>query len=268
MTTSRITANGIDFAYRLDGPADAPVLMLSNSFLTDGGMWDFQIPAFARDHRVLRYDSRGHGDTQASPPPYSITLLTDDAIVLLDALAIPRVHFIGLSMGGMVGQLLAATHPERLRSVTLCDTACRLPPESAWDERIALARSKGAAGFIKPMTERWLTQAYRERHPEIVDKIGAMIGRTSLDGIVGCAEAIKRMDLSSILAGIRVPTQIIVGEEDFGTPVSAAEFLHQSIKGSKLAVIKHAAHMPNIEQTETFDRCVLDFIATCEAVSR
>lgn len=268
MTTSRIAANGIEVAYRLDGPADAPVLMLSNSFLTDGGMWDLQIPAFARKYRVLRYDARGHGGTEPSPPPYSMTLLAADAVALLDALDIPRVHFIGLSMGGMIGQLLAASWPDRLFSVTLCDTACRLPPASVWDERIALARSKGAGAFVKPMTERWLTQAYRELHPEIVDKIGAMIARTSIDGVVGCAEAIKTMDLSSILAGIAIPTLILVGEQDFGTPVAAAEFLHNAIRGSKLVVIEKAAHMPNIEQTDTFDRCVLDFIATCEAVSR
>lgn len=268
MTTQRIAANGIAVAYRLDGPAAAPVLMLSNSFLTDAGMWDLQIPDFARRFRVLRYDSRGHGETEPTSPPYSIELLADDAIALLDALEIARVHFIGLSMGGMIGQVLAASHPERLFSVTLFDTACRLPPASVWDDRIALARRSGAAAFIKPMTERWLTQAYRARHSDIVEKIGAMIARTSLDGLIGCAEAIKKMDLSPILTRIKVPTQIIVGEQDFGTPVAAAELLHRAIAGSKLVIIDNAAHMPNIEQTETFDRCVLDFVATCEAVTR
>ena len=264
--TSRIAANGINVNYRLEGPAGAPVIMLSNSFLTDYGMWDFQIPAFTRRYRVLRYDARGHGETPASAGPYSMDLLVADVVALLDALDIRRVHFLGLSMGGMIAQLLASKHADRLFSLTLCDTACRLPPETIWDERINLALTKGTGAFVKPMTERWLTQAYRERHREIVDKLGAMIARTSVDGAVGCAHAIKKMDHSAILSGIAVPTLIVVGEQDFGTPVSAAEFLHREIKGSKLAIIKNAAHLPNIEQTETFDRTVLDFIASCSMV--
>jgi 3-oxoadipate enol-lactonase len=261
--TRRIKANGIDVNYELGGPADAPVVMLSNSFLTDYGMWDFQMPAFAAKYRVLRYDSRGHGGTQATPGPYSIELLAADAVALLDALGIRRAHFVGLSMGGMVAQLLAAKSADRLLSVALCDTACRLPPPSAWDDRIKLAYAQGASAFMKPMTERWLTQGFRERHPEIVDKFGAMIARTSLEGIVGCAQAIRNMDLEPILSGIGVPTLIVVGEHDFGTPVSAAEFLHGRIKESKLAIIKGAAHLPNVEQTPTFDRTVLDFLASC-----
>lgn len=261
--TSRIVANGIDVNYRLEGPPDAPIIMLSNSFLTDYHMWDFQVPAFTAKYRLLRYDSRGHGGTQASPSPYSMDLLVADAVGLLDALDIRRVHFVGLSMGGMIAQLLAAKHADRLLSVSLCDTACHLPPASVWDERINLAIAKGAGAFVKPMTERWLTQAYRDRHPDVVDKFGAMIARTSIDGLVGCAHAIKNMNQSAILSGIGVRTLIVVGEQDFGTPVSAAEFLHREIKESKLVIIKEAAHLPNVEQTETFDRTVFDFLAGC-----
>lgn len=259
---SRIAANGIEVSYKIEGPSGAPVVMLSNSFLTDYGMWDSQVPALTKTYRLLRYDARGHGETQASPPPYSMDLLVADVIGLLDALDIGRVHFMGLSMGGMIGQLLASKHPDRLLSAVLCDTACRLPPESVWDDRIKLAQAQGPAAFMRPMTERWLTKADYERHPEIVEKLGAMIKKTSLDGLIGCAQAIKKMDHSAILSGIRVPTLIIVGEEDFGTPVSAAEYLHREIKGSKLAIIKGAAHLPNIEQTETFDRTVLDFLGS------
>lgn len=259
--TSRIGANGIGVNYRLEGPPGAPVVMFSNSFVTDCGMWDLQVPAFTKSHRMLRYDTRGHGETEATPGPYSMDLLVADAVGLLDALDIRRVHFVGLSMGGMIAQRLAHKHDDRLLSVCLCDTACRLPPESAWDERIALAQAKGAGAFVGPMTQRWLTRHYYDRHPEIVAKLGAMIARTSVDGLVGCAHAIKKMDHSDILPEIRVPTLIVVGEHDVGTPVSAAEFLHREIKGSKLAVIPSAGHLPNIEQTETFDRTVLGFLA-------
>lgn len=260
---SRVTANGIEMSYRLEGAAGAPVVMFSNSFLTDYGMWDLQVPAFSSRHRLLRYDARGHGDTQATPGAYSIDLLVADAIALLDALAIERVHFVGLSMGGMIAQLLASKHPERLLSVSLCDTACRLPPESAWDQRINLALTKGTAAFMQPMTTRWLTPGYYAQHPEIVAKLGAMIAKTSVEGAVGCAEAIKKMDQTAILAGIKVPALIVVGEQDVGTPVAAAEFLHRAIAESRLTIIKDAGHLPNIEQTAVFDRTVLDFIARC-----
>ncbi len=257
---SRVTANGIAVNHRLEGPSGAPVVMFSNSFATDYGMWDFQVPALTKRYRVLRYDTRGHGGTEATAGPYSIDLLVVDAVALLDALGLRRVHFVGLSMGGMIAQRLAHQHPDRLSSVCLSNTACRLPPESVWDERIALAQDKGAAAFVRPMTERWLTRSYYERHPEIVEKLGAMIARTSVDGLVGCAHAIKKMDHSAILAAIRVPTLIVVGEHDVGTPVAAAEVLHRGIQGSRLVVIPNAGHLPNIEQTETFDRTVLDFL--------
>jgi 3-oxoadipate enol-lactonase len=265
MMASRIAANGIEASYRLEGAAGAPVVMFSNSFLTGYGMWDRQVPAFTDRYRVLRYDARGHGDTQATPGPYSIDLLVADVVALLDALAIERVHFVGLSMGGMIAQLLASKYPERLLSVSLCDTACRLPPESAWDERINLALSKGTAAFVQPMTTRWLTPAYCSGHPEIVAKLGAMIAKTSVEGAVGCAQAIKKMDQAAILPGIKVPTLIVVGEQDVGTPVGAAEFLHRAIVGSRLTIIKDAGHLPNIEQTAVFDRIVLNFIASCRA---
>lgn len=258
--SSRIKANGIEISYQFDGPVNAPVLMLSNSLLTDYGMWDLQVPAFAAKYRLLRYDTRGHGGTEATPGPYTIDLLAADVVALLDALRIDRVNFLGLSMGGMIAQCLAAKHAARLRTVVLCDTACHLPPESAWDDRIALAQSKGTSAFVKGMTERWLTQSYRETHPAQMEKMATMISRTAVDGLVGCAHAIKKMNQASILADIKMPTLIIVGEQDVGTPVSAAEFLQRGIQGSKLVVIKNAGHLPNIEQTEIFDRAVLDFL--------
>jgi 3-oxoadipate enol-lactonase len=255
-----IAANGIEMSYRLEGPAGAPVLMLSNSLLTDYRMWDFQVPAFTQKFRLLRYDTRGHGGTQATPAPYSMELLVADAVALLDALSLGRVHFLGLSMGGMIAQRLAAEHGERLLSVVLCDTACRMPPESVWDERIALARAKGTAAFVQPMTQRWLTQGYRESHPEVIDRLGAQIARTSVEGLAGCAHAIKKMDHLALLSGIQVPALVVVGEHDPGTPVAAAEVLHREIKGSRLEVIRNAAHLPNIEQTELFNQTVVGFL--------
>lgn len=257
---STIVANGIRMAYALEGPADAPVVMFSNSFLTDHRMWDRQVPAFTRRYRVLRYDTRGHGDTEATPGRYSMSLLVADAVALLDALGIEKVNFVGLSMGGMIGQLFATRHPDRVLSLTLCDTACHMPPESMWDDRIRLATTEGVAAFVRPMTERWLSDRFRIEHPAVVDAIGRMIVRTHLDGLIGCAHAIKKMNHADILAGIEARTLIVVGEDDTGTPVSASRYLHEAIEGSRMVVIPQARHLPNFEQPEIFDRTLLDFL--------
>lgn len=257
-----ILANGIAMAYRLDGPTDAPVVMLSNSLLTDFGMWDRQIDALTARFRLLRYDTRGHGGTQATAGGYTMDLLADDAVALLDALRIDRTHFVGLSLGGMIAQRVASRRPERVRALVLCDTACHMPPESAWNDRIALAQSTGTAAFIGPMTERWLTAPFRERHPEVLAQLGTMIARTAVDGLVGCATAIRDMSQRDILAAISAPTLVIVGEHDVGTPVAAARVLEESIRGAELRIIANAAHLPNIEQTAAFNTAVVDFLAT------
>ncbi len=255
-----IIANGIEVNYSLEGSAAKPVIMFSNSLLTNYHMWDWQIPAFADRYRILRYDTRGHGNTQATSGIYTMDLLVTDVVALLDKLGIDKVHFVGLSMGGMIAQLVAAKHGRRLLSVTLCDTACRMPPESIWDDRIALARAKGTMAFVRPMTERWLTKAYLARNQPVVEQLGNMISRTSIDGFIGCAHAIKNMDHLAVLADVRVPTLVIVGEFDSGTPLSAAEVLHRKIKHSRLSIIKQAAHLPNIEQSDVFNDTLTTFL--------
>lgn len=256
----RVKANGIDMNYKLEGPQGAPVLMLSNSLLTDYSMWDFQASAFAEKYRLLRYDSRGHGDTEGPAGPYSMEMLAEDVVALLDALHIEKVHFLGLSKGGMIAQLLASKYGNRLRSVCLCDTACRMPPPTVWDDRIKLAREKGTAAFVQPMTERWLTEGYRQKHPEMLEKFRKMISRTSVNGMVGSCSAIRDMDHLPLLRAIKIPTLVIVGEADVGTPVSAAKVLHEEIAQSQLKVIERAAHLPNVEQPELFNRIVGDFL--------
>lgn len=265
MTGGTVIANGIEISYAVEGPVGAPVVMMSNSLLTDYRMWDKQIPDLAAQHRVLRYDTRGHGGTQATAGAYTMALLAQDVLALLDSLSIRQVHFVGLSMGGMIAQRLAALHGERLLSVTLSDTACQMPPRSAWEDRIALARAKGTAAFVGPMTERWLTAGFRERNPDVLEQLRAMITRTSVDGLVGCASAIMEMDHQPLLRQIRVPTLVVVGEHDVGTPVAAAEVLHRGIEGSTMSVIPGAAHLPNIEQTAVFNKTLLGFLARCRS---
>ena len=256
----QIAANGIDIHYELAGPAEAPVVMLSNSLGTRLEMWDPQMPAVSQRYRVLRYDSRGHGESAAPPGPYSIELLAEDAVGLLDALGIERVHFCGLSMGGMVGQALAARHPERLRSLTLCSTACHMEAKHLWDERIKLAGERGMAALADAVVERWFTESYRTEPSIVVERVRQMILDTPARGYAACCGAIRDMDLRETIRAIRLPTQIIVGADDPATPPAKAEEIRERIEGSKLEVIPDAAHLLNIEQDVAFDASLRAFL--------
>ena len=246
-------------AYRLDGAVDAPVLLLSNGLAADLSMWDAQIPFLAAHYRTLRYDNRGHGDTAASLGPYSIDLLASDVVDLLDQLAIGQVHFIGMSLGGNVGWMLAASYPERIASLVLCDTPIEAVPE-VWATRITTALARGMEPLVEPTLERWLTASFRAASPAVTEQMRQMIRRTSPVGYAGCAAAIQSMRLTPLLPHIKAPTLVIVGEADPATPPAMAERLAASIPGAELVVIKRAAHLPNIEQPEAFNSAIGDFL--------
>ncbi|MCG8542865.1 MAG: 3-oxoadipate enol-lactonase [Alphaproteobacteria bacterium] len=248
-----INANGIDMAYRLDGPADGPAVMLSNSLATNHTMWDAQIPALTDRYRVLRYDQRGHGGTQPTEPPYSFDLLLDDAVALMDALSIDKVHFCGLSMGGMTGQLFGAKRPDRLHSLVLCDTASEMPMPELWQGRIDTANKDGMSALIDSTIERWFTEGYRNGNGGETDRVGTMIATTPVDGYVGCCYAISVMQHTPLLSGIKTPTLVIVGADDPATTVEHAEAIHREIDGSELVVLDDAAHLANIEQPDAFN---------------
>jgi 3-oxoadipate enol-lactonase len=259
----RITANGITMHYTLNGPAAAPVVTLSHSLATDLGMWEPQMAVLAGRYRVLRYDTRGHGGTDAPPGPYSLAQLAEDATALLRTLGIEKTHFIGLSMGGMIGQLLALSHPEMLRSLVLCDTSSRMPPESRpmWDERIRTAEQHGMEPHVEPTIARWFTRSYIEGHRDMVDHVRAMIRQTNPQGYIGCGHAIKLLDLTDRLSAVATPTLVVVGEEDTGTPVAASRAIHERIAGSELVILKSASHLSNIEQAAAFNEAVTAFLA-------
>jgi 3-oxoadipate enol-lactonase len=260
LTRLTVDLDGTSFACALDGPRDAAVVMLSNSLAADLAMWDGQIPALGERYRVVRYDTRGHGGTAATPGPYTMESLAGDARALLERLGIEKVHFVGLSLGGMTGQYLGANHPELLLSLTLCDTAAHMSPASAWDERIAAARSGGMAGIATPTLERWFTSDFRQANPEDIERIRKMILATSVEGFTGCGAAIREMDQRDSIAGITTPTRVIVGAQDPATTVAHAELIHQKIAGSELVVIDNAAHLSNIEQPGVFNEALLDFL--------
>lgn len=255
-------ANGISVNYTLEGPASAPVVMLSHSLAANLGMWDPQMKALTAGFRVLRYDTRGHGATDAPAGAYSLEQLADDAVALLAALGIQKTHWIGLSMGGMIGQTLALKAPERLASLVLCDTSSRVPAEAKpmWDERIRIAETQGLEPLVEPTIGRWFTAPFRERRREVVDRVRAMIRATDPRGYVGCCHAIAALNLTDRLSAIRVPTLVVVGEDDPGTPVAAARVIHEQIKGSELTIIPSASHLSNIEQPEAFTAAVTGFL--------
>lgn len=257
---SRIQANGIDIAYELSGPEGAPAVVLSNSLSANFAMWDAQVPVLARKYRVLRYDQRGHGATEATPGPYTIELLADDVHALIGALGLGRVHFVGLSMGGFTAQMLALRHPGAVASLALCDTACVMPPPEGWDERIATAREKGLEPLVQATMERWFTPPFHIGRPDELRRIRDMTLACPIEGYIGCCEAIRDMFLCDRLDEIAVPTLIVVGAEDPGCPVTVAEALNAGIPESELVVIEGAAHLPNIERTEEFNAALLDFL--------
>jgi len=258
----KIKANGIETHYTLDGPASAPVVTLSHSLATDLSMWDPQLEALSRRFRVLRYDTRGHGGTEVTTGAYSMDLLAEDARQLLAALGIARTHWIGLSMGGMIGQALALKAPGIFLSLSLCDTSSRMPAESKslWDERINTASEKGMAPLLESTLARWFTQSYRDRGGPVLEHVKKMILSTPPVGFAGCCAAIAPLDLTDRIGAIRVPTLVLVGEDDPGTPVAASRVISEQIKGSELVILKSAAHLSNLEQPEAFTRALLTFL--------
>lgn len=254
--TARVA--GVELAYRLDGADGAPIVMLCNSVLTDHTMWDAVAQRLVPEFRVLRFDTRGHGASSAPPPPYTMALLAADAVGLLDALHIERVHFIGTSLGGMIGQQLGARFGGRLRSLTLANTMAGPLVPAMWDERAAVARAKGVSALAESTLRRWFTPAFRERAPEQVARVAAMIARTSVDGFVGCAAALRDLDQFELLGRIAVPTLVIAGEHDQSATPQIAQQMRDAIPGARLATLP-SAHQSAIEVPDAFCQAWLEF---------
>ncbi len=257
-----IEANGIKMNYELSGRQGAPVVMLSHSLGSSLFMWDPQLEVLEPHYQVLRYDTRGHGGSDAPSGEYTLDMLGEDALGLLDALGIERVHFVGLSMGGMIGQYLALNRSDRLEDLVLSDTAALLPEEAQpiWQERIDLARRKGIEALVDETLGRWFTPSFlRQNRPE-VELIRQQFLSTPVDGYIGCSEAIRGLNYLGRLSEIKIPTLIMVGEEDLGTPVAAAEAMQQRIADSTLVVLPAAAHLSNVEQAEAFNTALISFL--------
>ena len=257
-----IKTNGIKIHCELTGKPDAPVVVLSHSLASSMVMWEPQLEVLEPFFRVLRYDMRGHGSSDVVKGAYSLEMLGDDVVGLLDALEISKAHFMGLSIGGMIGQGLAIEHADRLLSLILCDTAPILPEEAKplFQERMDQAREKSMAFLTEGVLGRWFTPSFLEEAPPMVGRIRAQIQDTPVDGFIGCSHAIMNLDYLDRLSAIALDTLIIVGEDDPGTPVAAAEAIHAEIRNSKLKVLPSAMHLCNIEQAGKFNKALLAFL--------
>ncbi len=258
----RVLANNTAINCVLEGPEDAPVVTLSHSLAVTQEMWRPQIAALRERYRVLLFDTRGHGGSEAPVGAYTLEALAEDTVALLAALGIRRTHFVGLSMGGMIGQALALNRPDVLDRLVLADTMSRVPAETQtmWQWRIDTARAEGMAALVDHTVERWFTPACYAAGSDSIDQVRLMVRATAPTGYIGCCEAIRALDFTDRLGEIRIPTLVVVGEQDPGTPVAAAEVIHKGIPGSALEVIEGASHLSNIEQAHAFNRAVLGFL--------
>ncbi|MHB8513651.1 MAG: 3-oxoadipate enol-lactonase [Actinomycetota bacterium] len=258
------TTSASTIEYRIDGPDQGPWVTMSNSLATTLHMWDAQIDALTKHYRVLRYDHRGHGESDAPPGPYSFELLADDALALLDALSIKQTHFVGLSMGGMTGRTLALQDSSVLRSLVLCDTASRDPygDPAEWQQRIDSIRVQGNLEMMVEVTlSRFLTPDTVKSRPHVADAVRDMVRNTPLDGYVGSCQALSKFNVTNRLSEIATPTMVVVGMDDLSTPVEMAEEIHHRVAGSELVTLKNAAHLSNLDQPDAFNEAELGFIA-------
>jgi 3-oxoadipate enol-lactonase len=260
------TVNGIELAFRIDGDRSPhrPWLVFAHSLACDHTMWDAQAQFFTPGLNVLRVDLRGHGKSSAPAGAYTLEQLADDLKGLLGALKLTGVHYVGLSLGGMIGQVAALRYPLLFRTLTLANTSSRYPEQmkTTWDERIAAVKGEAGMNAIAPATiERWFTPYTRATRAEDVARIAAQIRATPINGYIGCAQAIARLNLTARLDTIACPTLVIAGADDPSTPPAMAEEIVRAIPGARLTVIPDCAHLSAVERPEAFNAALREFLA-------
>lgn len=262
-----IKANGIDIHYTIDGPdganQNAPWLMFSNSLATDLTMWDQQAQDFSDKFRVLRYDQRGHGKTEAPEGRYTFDILIADALALMDALKIGKANFCGLSMGGATALGLAQRHADRIERAIVCDSGCASSPQSAaqWEERIAQAQKDGMEPLVEPTATRWFPPDVVAKNPPYLDKARAMIRNTPVNGFIGCAAALADHDFRPGVPNTKPPVLFIAGEKDGGGAVpTAMKGLHAALPSSRYVELAGAGHISNLDDPAGFTGALRAFL--------
>ena len=254
-----IQADGCPIHVQVDGPERAPVLMLSNSLGTTLHMWNDQVQPFTQHFRLVRFDRRGHGKSGVPQGPYTMERLGRDALAVMDGLGLKKVHWCGLSMGGMVGQWLGANAPERIDRLVLSNTSSYFADKAGWHDRIKTVREKGLAAIGDRVMTLWFTADFREQEPATVARMKEMMLSTPVDGYIACCEAVRDMDHREILGKITAPTLVIAGRHDPATNLEAGEFIRSRIPGAAMTVLD-AAHISNVEQRHDYTDAVLGFL--------
>ena len=258
----RATINGIAMNYAVSGAKAGLPVVLHHPLATDLTFWDELTAVLEPDYRVIRFDARGHGRTDAPSGRYDFKTLCGDVVGLMDHVGIKQAGYVGLSMGGMVGQYLGLDHADRFSCLVLVSTSSRVPPEgrAMWAQRIADAREKGMGSQVETALGRWITAKSRAARPDLVQRFTRMIEATPVDGYAGWGGAIADLDVTDRLNTIAIPTRVIVGDEDVGTPPAAAEVIANNIPGAELIVMKGVAHQLSAEDPKTFHGHVLPFL--------
>ncbi len=257
-----LQASGLRVCYELIGPCGAPVVCLAHCFGSNLGYWDCHLPAFD-GFRVLRYDARGHGGTDRPAGPYSLKQLADDVVALLDRLQLGIVHFVGVSMGGMVGQTLALDHADRLASLTLANSPCRYTPAqvSLWRERAQLVLEQGVNAVQPALMACWFTDEAAQRRSPGYCFMERAFGSFSATSFAAATEAISRIDTCDRLASIAVPTLLFGSRDDPGVPVSVSEMMARRIVQAELHWLEPARHLASLERADEFNRIIRQFLA-------
>jgi 3-oxoadipate enol-lactonase len=263
MHKTSATINGYKLAYSQYGDQSRPVVVLSHSLATSMEIWGFQLPLLTRHFRVLLYDLRGHGVSETPGDAYTLAELASDVAGLLDHLQIPRAAFVGLSIGGMIGQVFALQFPDRLSSLVLCSTGYRTEKQLriTLDERIGKVRETGLKSLVEATLARWFTSRFIEETPSTIAWVSDLIASTSVDGYVGCCRAIQGLDVLDTLPEIGAKTLLIPGEQDLGFPETISRTIQQKIAGAELCLLRNAAHLGNVEQSHAFNEILIDFLS-------
>lgn len=256
----KIKTNGIEINCVIEG--EGPWVTMSHSLACNLSMWDPQMQLLTKNYKVLRFDTRGHGASSAPGGTYTLEQMADDVHGLFAELGIRRTHWVGLSMGGMIGETYALKYPGVFQSMVLADTTSRRPPnaEQMWGDRVRMAREKGMDALVEGTLARWFTEPYIKAQPEVMKRIGGNIRDTPVAGFAGSCEAIAKIDVLDRLKEIDCPALVIVGEHDHGTPPEMARQIQANLRGSELLIIPSAAHLSNVEQPEIFNKALAGFL--------
>ncbi len=253
-----LTPGGI--SYDLHGPSGAPALLFINSIGATRELWDRQRAAFAASYRVIQYDARGHGQSSVPQGPYTIALLAQDALAILDAEQIPSAHVCGISLGGLTGLWLSIHAPQRVSSLALANTGARIGSIDSWTARIALVRKSGMTAVADLAIPLWFTDAFRAREPHTVQRFREMIESCPVEGYLGCCEALRDEDLREAVASVQCPVIAIAGSHDRATAPELLDFVHEQLPRSHLVTLD-AAHISNVEQATAFTAALSAFLA-------